>query len=174
MSKGPADIYSVWLTPSPEDSSYLARIIHKLSEEYEAPVFAPHCTLYGRVTKPLDTLIPIVESAARAIAVFHVEADRLHYSDIIWKTVFIELKMNSSLATLNRRLSISLSKEFPYRFKPHISLIYKKLKAEVKRSLIRGLTVKDTYEMERVEIVRTGPRIENWSPVYRINLKNQE
>ncbi len=174
MIKEPADIYSIWLTPSPEDRAYLANIIQSLSEEYDSPVFAPHCTLYGRVTKPLDILVPIVEAAALGMAGFRVEASRLHYADIIWKTVFIELKMNFPLETLYQRLSTSLSGAFPYRFEPHISLIYKKLKPEVKRSIIRGLTVKDMYEMVRIEIVRTGQRIENWTSVYRINLKNQE
>ena len=40
---------SIWLCPTHEDELYLQKIINKLSENYNSPIFLPHCTLLGGI-----------------------------------------------------------------------------------------------------------------------------
>jgi len=40
-------LISIWLTPVEEDGNHLQKLIQELAEEYEAPIFPPHCTLYS-------------------------------------------------------------------------------------------------------------------------------
>ncbi|NEQ22951.1 MAG: cyclic phosphodiesterase-like protein, partial [Microcoleus sp. SIO2G3] len=38
---------SFWLIPSDEDRSYFQEIINTLAQEYDAPAFTPHVTIYS-------------------------------------------------------------------------------------------------------------------------------
>ncbi|MFN3655557.1 MAG: hypothetical protein ACK4TO_09610, partial [Candidatus Nitrosotenuis sp.] len=43
--------YSVWLEPAIKDAKYISKIIKQLGKKYDAPLFSPHITLYGNITR---------------------------------------------------------------------------------------------------------------------------
>lgn len=157
--------YSIWLTPCEKDKAYLSEIIKELSEEFDAPFFLPHCTLYSPVTE-----LSVVEDILEPMKLnpITVTITGIDQSDLIWKTVYIDLEKSHEIATLQKKIESSLRNPTPYFFTPHISLIYKEMPPAEKESIIRKLDVKDSYLMDRIEIVNTSENVEKWETVTKI------
>ncbi len=152
---------SIWLTPSGADRDYLQKIILNLALQHDAPLFSPHCTLFS----PFESVKLSLEEIFRKVKLFppvNVTALQLSYSSTIWKTVFIELKKSSNLTKLNRYFESLLLPSQPKKFSPHISLIYKKMDAKIKRDIIEKLSIKDSYLMNKVTAMKTGPDVTGW------------
>ena len=90
-------MYAVWLVPSTKDRKILQKIISDLADKYKSPVFIPHITTYGLVDVALGTLEDFVCNSIQEIKSFDVYTNNLGYSDNIWKTLFINIQMNSDL-----------------------------------------------------------------------------
>lgn len=150
---------------------YLSEMIRDLSKEYDAPMFQPHCTLYSPVTD-LEKAKDVLDSME--LHPITVTKTGIGQSDVIWKTVFIKLQNSGELSTLQRDIvsKISAPNPTPYSFFPHISLIYKKMPAEDKASIIRKLDMKDSYVMDKIAIVKTGDNVESWESAYAKGLKS--
>ena len=171
------DKYSIWLVPCEEDEAYLSEVIQDLAEEYNAPLFRPHCTLYSPVTD-----ISAAESILNSIAFDPITVTKtgIRNSDSLWKTVFIELEKSHELSTFQYQIEsqllnpnpnpppagTSVQAGNPYSFKPHISLIYKEMPEEEKESIIRKLNLKENYQMDKIAIVKTGENILGWGTVF--------
>ena len=56
----------------------------------------------------------------------------------------------------------------PYEFLPHISLLYKEMPDKTKENIIRNLQVKNSFKMDKIAAVRTGPNVDNWATVVEI------
>ncbi|MEA1881827.1 MAG: hypothetical protein U9N31_05440 [Candidatus Marinimicrobia bacterium] len=160
--------YSFWLLPGKEDKAYLSKTIQSLGKEYNAPVFDPHCTLFSPVSdfESAKTIINQLNFKP-----FEVTMSGLHQSEIIWKTVFIELEINPYLILLNYLFQQAF--DMDYNFQPHISLIYKEMNMETKMIIIEKLIVKNSYRMSRIAIVDTTGPVEGWESVYEILLNSQ-
>nr|MBT6368159.1 hypothetical protein [Candidatus Neomarinimicrobiota bacterium] len=158
------------MTPCEEDEAFLSSVIRELAEEYDAPFFSPHCTLYSPVTD-LSTAKDLIKSIG--LNPIEVRKTGIGQSDVIWKTIFIELEKSHELSNFQHQIEshILTPNLNPYSFNPHISLIYKEMPEEQKRSIIRKLDVKDSFLMNTVEIVRTGGTVDHWATVYWKELK---
>ena len=82
---------SIWLCPTHEDELYLQKIINKLSENYNSPIFLPHCTLLGGVKLNEFDLENIIDISIENIGLIKIKSNGIDYTNIIWKTVFIKL-----------------------------------------------------------------------------------
>ncbi len=154
--------YSIWLVPCKEDEAHLSEVIQDLAEEYDAPQFRPHCTLYSPVTDIFGAESILESMELNPIA---VTKTRISHSDSLWKSIFIELEKSPELSTLQQQVKSQLFHPNPNSFKPHISLIYKKMPEEEKESIIRKLNLKETYLMDKIELVKTGDKVENWKSI---------
>ena len=153
--------YSIWLMPSKTDLAYLSTIIQSLGRKYDAPTFEPHCTLFSPISD-LKTSIKVIDTFGSQP--FQVKSVCLNHSDVIWKTVFIELEMNDELEWLNQKFSDIFV--IDYEFKPHISLIYQSIPSK-KRNAINGtLDLKKYYKMHGIAIMDTSQSVEGWKKVY--------
>ena len=56
----------------------------------------------------------------------------------------------------------------PYEFLPHISLLYKEMPDKKKDIIIRNLQVKNSFKMDKIAAMRTGPNMDNWATVVEI------
>ncbi|MFQ6678531.1 MAG: 2'-5' RNA ligase family protein, partial [Fidelibacterota bacterium] len=148
---------SIWLIPAEGDSEYLQKIINDLASEYHAPVFSPHCTLYSLVDLEVKELVTILDKASEGMRPIYVTVDKLNYSPNIWKTVFIELELSKELEKLQSRVFSLLPNPKPYDFSPHISLIYKEMPFDQKQRIIRNLSVRNSYKMDKMIAMKTGP-----------------
>jgi len=153
--------YSIWLMPSKTDLAYLSTIIQSLGRKYDAPTFEPHCTLFSPISD-LKSSIKVIDTFDSQL--FQVKSVCLNHSDVIWKTVFIELEMNNELEWLNQKFSdISV---MDYEFKPHISLIYQSISNKKRQAIIDNLDLKKYYKMDGIAIMDTNQSVEEWKKVY--------
>ena len=158
--------FSIWLIPSHLDDALISKLIQSLSKKYLAPIFKPHCTIFSPITD-LNKAKIIINQLDQKI--FQVDVQGIDESDDIWKTVFLKLVNNSTL----KKINALFSQAFPeiYQFDPHISLIYKKLDAKKRKSIISKLDMKKSFAIDKISIVCTSGSVENWETVYSKTLK---
>lgn len=169
---------SIWLIPSEEDEKYLKSIIDDLGRKYQAPSFTPHLTLYGNVNTEPEIAHQAVKESTQEIPPFTLSVDKLNYTDLFFKTVFIEIQENEILNTLYQRLRNKLGQYGKYSLKPHISLIYKELSEEKKQRIIKGLNIKRDFTVNRMVVVTSGNTekgrydVERWRVLFTEKLSN--
>ena len=159
---------SIWLIPAPADAQYLQGIINNLAATYQAPVFNTHCTLYSPTDLPALEIKKILEQSANNMESFYVKKATISHTENIWKTIFIELLKSPELEQLQQAVIRQFPKVQPYEFLPHISLIYKEIPDKKKEDIIRNLQVKDSFKIDKIAAVRTGPNVDNWATVVEI------
>ena len=159
---------SIWLIPAPEDAQYIQVIINNLSTNYQAPVFSPHCTLYSPSALPTAELKKTLERSVKNMKSFYVKKTMLSHTEDIWKTIFIELLRSSELEQLQQAVISQFQVEQPYKFSPHISLLYKEIPDKKKEDIIRNLQVKNSFKMDKLAAVRTCPNVDKWITVVEI------
>ncbi len=160
---------SIWLTPSKKDECYLQNIINELASEHQAPVFSPHMTLLSPVDLNENELHSVFSNVSKEFEPLNVTLAGINHSPNIWKTVFVELEESLELITLQQQIASQLSSTPLYEFLPHISLIYKDLPQEKKEEIIRKLAVRNSYKMDKITAMRTGPHVEKWERLAEIN-----
>ena len=159
---------SIWLIPAFEDVQYLQAIINNLAATYQAPVFSPHCTLYSPTDLPAARVKKILERSVKNMKSFYVKKATISHTENIWKTIFIELIKSPELAQLQQAVIHQFPNGQPYEFLPHISLLYKEIPDKKKDIIIRNLQVKNSFKMDKIAAMRTGPNVDNWATVVEI------
>ena len=158
--------FSIWLIPSDFDGDLISKSIESLSKKYLAPIFNPHCTIFSPITNLYKAQIIINQLEQK---IFQVVVEKIDESDDIWKTVFLKLVNNSTL----KKINALFSQAFPeiYQFDAHISLIYKKLDAKKRKSIISKLDMKKSFAIDKISIVSTSGLVESWETVYSKRLE---
>ena len=159
---------SIWLIPAFEDVEYLQAIINNLAATYQAPVFSPHCTLYSPTDLPAARVKKILERSVKNMKSFYVKKATISHTENIWKTIFIELLSSPELEQLQQAVISQFPNGQPYEFLPHISLLYKEMSDKKKEDIIRNLQVKNSFKMDKIAAMRTGPNVDNWTTVVEI------
>ena len=159
---------SIWLIPAPADAQYLQGIINNLAATYQAPVFNTHCTLYSPTDLPALEIKKILEQSANNMESFYVKKATISHTENIWKTIFIELLSSPELEQLQQAVISQFPNGQPYEFLPHISLLYKEIPDKKKEVIIRNLQVKNSFKMDKIAAMRTGPNVDNWATVVEI------
>ncbi|HEY4680377.1 MAG TPA: hydrolase [Nitrosarchaeum sp.] len=163
-------MHAIWLTFSKNDRDYLKKIIDEISEKYNAPKFEPHITVYGLI----DSEMRLIDSIAKEVILncnsFLIKKSEILQSDELWKTVYIELKMNNQLELIHKNLKKHFEKISKYEFKPHISLIYKILPIEEKIKIINELDIKSEFMIKKLVVQKFFPEVEKWKIVKEYNL----
>ena len=159
---------SIWLIPAPADAQYLQGIINNLAATNRAPVFDSHCTLYSPTDLPALEIKKILEQSANNMESFYVKKATISHTENIWKTIFIELLSSPELEQLQQAVISQFPNGQPYEFLPHISLLYKEMSDKKKEDIIRNLQVKNSFKMDKIAAMRTGPNVDNWATVVEI------
>lgn len=163
---------STWLIPAKDDYEYLSKIIQKLGDEYQAPVFGPHLTIWGNTEIELDELKKVVDEATADVKPFEIFVDKINYSEKFFKAVFIEIKRNKELDVVYDKIKKVLSGH-EYVFKPHMSLIYKMMPEDLKKEISKSLKIKKSFFVDKVGIVWPSKghyKVESWKMLYEKNL----
>lgn len=156
------EIHSVLLLFNKEDNAFLYKIIENLAKKYNAPKFLPHITMYAIVDASLSSIEDAVKDSIKGLSSFTVRGSKLNHSDNAWKTVFLEIELNSKLLQINEILSQKLSKYTNYDFQPHISLIYKKLGKLERENIIKKTSINREFTIDHVSILKFSNNIHQW------------
>ena len=163
-------MHAIWLTFSKNDRDYLKKIMDELAEKYQAPKFEPHITVYGLVDSEMSLIESIAKEATLDHNSFLVEKSKILQSEELWKTVYVELKMNNQLELIYKNLKKHFEKIVKYEFNPHISLIYKILPIEEKIKIINELDIKNGFMVNSLVVQKFFPEVEKWKIVKEYNL----
>lgn len=161
--------WSIWLTLGTEHEALLSDCIRRLATKYQAPFFRPHCTVYSPITKDPGSAFNTICTELSDIHPFKGKMSLVLYSNVIWKTIFIELIQSPELEFINRTLERIFTGS--YEFKPHISLIYKEISTKQKQGIISNLNLINEYHFNAIEVVKTGTSVEKWETVHRMELE---
>jgi 2'-5' RNA ligase len=161
--------FSIWLEPIPQDAKYLKKITGHLAKKYNAPIFAPHITLYNEISKYQHA-----EAAVRKckdLSKLRLKTASVGFSDSLWKTLYVNIRKSKSLKSINKCLGTSLECSPQYKFKPHMSLIYKKLDAKTKRHLAQNLKIRQSFGFDKITIIHSSKDVSKWKKKKTIYLK---
>lgn len=165
-------MYATWFVLEKRDTEYFANIINDLSSKYGAQPFKPHITAYGLVDIDLDKLDKIVSNSVQDEKQFVIEKSRVSYSDVFWKTLFVEFEPNEKLTRINKRLTESLNSFAKYEFIPHVSLIYKKMEESEQKKLADTVKIKEKFTVVGMWIQKFHEDIDKWKIVKKYDFES--
>lgn len=164
---------SFWLIPSDEDRLYFQEIIDTLAQEYDAPAFTPHVTIYSGEYAPKESPTALLEKATQGVQGFSLRVDQLLYTDEYTKSFFVQFHSNSSLSQISETLRNSSQIPSDFALNPHLSLIYKHLNEVIKQGLMTRLSLpKSVVFFDEVQaiatssIVQSREDVESWKVIY--------
>jgi len=155
-------LISIWLCPDNKDKLYLQHIINHLSDIHNSAPFLPHCTLLSGVKLNRSELSKILDKCIDNFGPIIVKSKRISYSNILWKTVYIELADRKDLISLQKNIFKQIKSDKKYIFEPHISLIYKIMPEYIKKEIIDSLYLQNSFKMNKVVAVKTDQNIVDW------------
>ena len=153
---------SIWLCPDNKDKLYLQHIINHLSDIHNSAPFLPHCTLLSGVKLNRSELSKILDKSIDNFGPIIVKSKRISYSNILWKTVYIELADRKDLISLQKNIFKQIKSDNKYIFEPHISLIYKMMPEYIKKEIIDSLSLQNSFKMNKLVAVKTDQNIVDW------------
>ena len=163
-------MFAVWALPETKDFDYLSNIINELSKKYEFHTFFPHITLYGLVDVDSLYLENVIADSIINIKPFHVEKEKIDYSDDFWKSIFILIKKNQELEKIHSTLAKNLKKFAIYDLIPHLSFAYKNLEKDEKIKIIESLEIKNDFTIDKIGILEFSQNIKKWKIIKKFYL----
>lgn len=131
--------FALWLVPAEPARAALTAVIRRLAEQYNAPTFEPHVTVYGGCLTDGDAMCELLDTIVTNVPPLTLTVKELDWTDEFFKTLFIAFESSDELADLCERMRRGLSRPAPYYLQPHLSLLYKQMPTDQKRRIIAGL-----------------------------------
>jgi hypothetical protein len=163
-----------WLCPAAAPNELFEKFIRILSEELEAPFFEPHlsiCVTRQQAQTPPKCL-PKIDIGPIRLAVRDV-----YYTDQFFKTLFVRFHRTPALDELSKSFRQTMNLPPEVIADPHISLLYKKLPAAMKRELAATIKLPfrevlfDSIKAVHVVLPRGLKDVESWRVVARKKLR---
>jgi 2'-5' RNA ligase len=167
--------FAVWLTPAPSDRRWISKVIQDFAAEYNAPIFEPHVTVYSGVYGPEEGLENIVTEATASLSPLTLQVTGLNYTKEFLKTGFIVFAPNDRLIQLSKDIRNRLQTSMEYTLEPHLSLIYKDIPLDQKRTaMLRFIVSIATVTFDRVKVMTPSDKgwddVLNWTEIDRHTL----
>jgi putative hydrolase of the HAD superfamily len=159
--------YTLWLTPREPLRSQLRSTIRQLAARLDSVEFEPHVTVFSGPSTDIEA-----HAAARRIAAqfspIELIADRLDHSESYTKTLFVQFRNSDLLERVLETAAALYSGPPNYILSPHLSLIYKKLNADHRRTLCETLDAPmGGYGFDRARMIETELPIDDDGPIRR-------
>lgn len=133
-------VIAYWLIPVEPARSFFQGVINDLARRYDAPCFEPHVTIHVELNRA-DVAERAISQAARACKLIKLKALEIGQSSEFIKTLFVQFALNTELRQLNELMRDAAQDSSHYELSPHLSLLYKKMPAVVRRPLADSITV---------------------------------
>jgi 2'-5' RNA ligase len=133
-------VIAYWLIPAEPAHRFFQRLIRDLARWYDAPFFEPHVTIYVGANDA-NAAEKALSKAAREWQTIDLKALGINHSDEFIKTLFVQFAMNRKLRQLHQTIRNAAQDLSDYELNPHLSLLYKKMPATVRRELTDSIKV---------------------------------
>jgi 2'-5' RNA ligase len=163
--------FAVWLTPAPSDRRWISKVIQDFAAEYNAPLFEPHVTVYSGVYSSEEELTTLVTKAVTSLSPFTLQVTGLSYTKEFLKTGFIVFATDDRLIQLSKDIRDLLQTSMEYTLEPHLSLIYKDIPLDQKRTaMLRFIVSIATVTFDTVKIMTPSEKgwddVLSWTELY--------
>ncbi len=163
--------YALWLKPENEVRDILKRIIDRLAEEYDAPVFEPHITVASGIKMPVDEMVGRLESVSHTVEPMTLYLEDTDFRDSYYRSLFVRIAPNEALLALRERSLREFRLEHePYM--PHLSLMYREMDSGKKQQIIErvGKRFDLVFIPDKIHLVRVSGPPETWKELLHIPL----
>ena len=169
-------VIAYWLIPAEPALSFFQRVIDDLAGRYEAAAFEPHVTLHVGTDRADSPHQALTESTRECTAI-KLKPLGIRQSDEFVKTLFVQFPLSAELRQLNAIIRDAAHDSAQYELKPHLSLLYNKMEAAVRRELAASIVVPfsevsfDSIKAARcVSPTRSRADVEAWRVVAAASL----
>ena len=131
--------YSLWLMPSGNARTRLARTVRQLSHEYGTPVFAPHVTLASRIVGPSCEVLSKAARLASETAPLILCLTSIEGRNEYFRCVIARVAPNKALSKAHRLAQKAFAMRRQRVFLTHLSLVYGDLAPRTKRKIFASL-----------------------------------
>jgi len=170
---------SFWLIPSKEDRAFFQNIIDTLAQEYSAPSFTPHVTIYSGEYTSDDNPLQLIEKSIKEVKSFSLRIEKLGYTEEFTKTLFVKFLPCAILSKMSKNICTSSSNPSNYILNPHLSLIYTRLHETIKKNLINSLSLNksevffnEVRAISTPALIEAREDVESWKIICSRKLKN--
>ena len=168
-----------WLIPAEPAHSFFEKTIEDLAGRYDAPVFEPHMTIYVGPDR-LSVAEELIAKAAAYCGRLEAKMLGIGHSGEFTKTLFVQFALNAKLIRLNEVIRHTTRGSTDYQFKPHVSLLYKKMPVTSRRALADSIKLPFTrvvfHSIKAVRCIlptRSRGHVEAWCVVAAASLAAQ-
>jgi 2'-5' RNA ligase len=147
-------VIAYWLIPAEPAYRFFHGIIDDLARRYEAATFEPHLTLQLGEDHA-DLAQQALAESARECTPVKLEPLGIQQSDEFVKTLFVQFALTAELRHVKEIIRDAAQDSSPYDLKPHLSLLYNKMEAAVRRELAASIVVPfSQITFDRIKAVR--------------------
>jgi 2'-5' RNA ligase len=160
--------FALWLVPEISVRDELQGIIDRLCDEYSAPAFPPHVTVFAGVGSR-KRLEESIDTALAGVSPFDLRVRGLEHTQQFFRSFYIAFEPHPDLNALSERIGSLLSRKQVYGLEPHMSLMYKVLPSEEKQALVEQLDIPGpSIRFDQCLLVEPGPS-NSWADIRRWN-----
>ncbi len=170
--------YSIWLLPMSAQESTLAATVTRLSNALAGAVFAPHVTIQGDLTQPLEKLAEFSAALAERVVVQNWRVRRVENSPHLFRCLYLRFGVAPGFEALqeaSRAFSKTTDGLSPF---PHLSLAYGNAgpaHAQARADLAREFMAREIV-FDRLAICRSSKNVPvaDWQCLAMYPLKRRE
>jgi 2'-5' RNA ligase len=159
--------FSIWLLLEKESRSNYRQIVKTISKRLKAPIFEPHCTIYGHFNTDIEILKPIVTELAKNYNQFSASVKKIKSGDSYSKSLYVSIKNSGALNQLNKICKNKFSRLKKYGFDPHISIAYGIYSKEEIYVATKSLIIPSHVVFNGLSIVKTDKNVKSWETVFQ-------
>ena len=150
----PGRLVAYWLLPSAEDNERLAAAIARLSRQLNAPLFAPHLSLYSTVLDRSESPEGLLRKLSQRQSPVAGEVGRTQHSSELFRALFLPVSGSEFHDLYQAIHSACRRKATDFQFDPHISLLYKQLPRQEREALANAESMAgERFTFDRVAAV---------------------
>tara|TARA_B110000091_G_C13723468_1_gene435840 strand:- start:47 stop:544 length:498 start_codon:yes stop_codon:yes gene_type:complete len=158
--------FSIWLTLEKESRSKYRKMTQSMSRRLEAPIFEPHCTLYGHLKMDIEIMKLLVDDLAENCNQFSVNVKKLKTGYSYFKSLYVSIAKNEILNQLNNSCKNKFSGSRRYGFDPHISISYGVFSKQEIHVATKSLIIPNHVVFNGLSIVKIGKNVKYWETVF--------
>jgi hypothetical protein len=122
-----------WLLPEGAAREVFAKKIRELAMRFQAPVFAPHVSVF---IAPENSRHPAKVLRELGAVMLELTIHSIRFSEQFTKTLFVQFELSVPLQELGDRIWKASRAPEQYVIDPHMSLLYASLVTEKKKALV--------------------------------------
>lgn len=167
--------YSIWLIPSEEIHDELSGLLHRLSQQFNSPIFEPHITLIPGIEEPIEIIKRKTKQLANNCGYFTIEFSNFGFSDEYFKSLYLNVKYSEELFRAYDEANKIFDRLNSPPFHPHLSLFYGNMNQNEKDKIIlenRNL-LDISFEVKQLNLYSTKGFSSDWFRIDHSELKTK-